>query len=121
MLRLKEGGKSQAGASRGETPVAVREDHNTAPPHGPIVAPQFEPGSRSEPRSQSVSVHKVDSSDRDVRALRGLDALKNLRDEWGAIETPWESPMQSHEWVRAWAEVYGIDRDLEIFVTGRNR
>ena len=53
-----------------------------------------------------------------VARIQGLDGLRGIRSGWNAISSPWASPMQSHEWVQAWAEVYGVDRDLDVFVAG---
>ena len=121
MLRLKESIKGEASTSReGSQPPGRFENRDKAEivTVGAPVLPR--PSSFERPISTG-SAHEVDSSAREVRALRGLDAVKDLRAEWEAIKTPWASPMQSHAWVRAWAEVYGVDRDLEILVTGQDR
>ena len=54
----------------------------------------------------------------DVQEVCGVVGLEELEGSWDAIPTPWASPMQSYDWVRAWAEVYGADRDMEILVAG---
>ena len=56
-----------------------------------------------------------------VRTFRGLKGLDEIRPLWDAVSAPWASPMLSQAWIRAWAEVYGIDRDLEFLVTGDGR
>jgi CelD/BcsL family acetyltransferase involved in cellulose biosynthesis len=53
-----------------------------------------------------------------VRAFRGLRGLEELRPAWDAIAAPWGSPMLTPAWIRAWAEVYGLDADLEYLVAG---
>jgi CelD/BcsL family acetyltransferase involved in cellulose biosynthesis len=50
-----------------------------------------------------------------IRTLPGLDALRPL---WDSISPSWATPMQSHDWVRICAEVFGLGSDLEIFVVG---
>ncbi|HYM38858.1 MAG TPA: GNAT family N-acetyltransferase [Thermoplasmata archaeon] len=40
---------------------------------------------------------------------------------WDAISAPTASPMLSHAWIRAWAEVYQVDSDLEFRVAGEGR
>ena len=72
----------------------------------------------------AAGVQGIDSSSRGgtptrVNSLRRLTKLEDLRSEWDAIEAPWLSPMQSYEWVKAWAEVYGLERDLEVLTEGR--
>lgn len=53
-----------------------------------------------------------------VRVIRSLAELDALGPAWDAISTPWTSPMQGHDWVRIWAEVYGADRCLEVMAAG---
>src|SRR5437879_5078010 len=119
MLRFKEGTKSGAGTTRrGEPRPAALESRKGSTP-ATSALPELARLSTFDPSITPVSSNKIDSTDREVRALRGLDALKDLRADWEAIQTPSTSPMQSYDWVRAWAEVYGIDRDLELFVAGR--
>ena len=57
---------------------------------------------------------------RGVSVVRGLSGLDRLRPIWDAIPAPWASPMQSIDWVRTWAEVYGFADDLEILVAGQD-
>ena len=121
MLRLKEDIKGRAGTSRKRSLRPAVLGDRTEASHASVADSGPGPRSSFAPPVKSVSSHEIDSSDREVRILRGLDALKGMRGEWEAVKTPRASPMQSHDWVRAWAEVYGIDRDLEIFVAGRDR
>src|SRR2546422_10204744 len=73
---------------------------------------------RGARRFEAGSLGPVERSTTEVRAVRGLSHFQELRAEWEAIGNPWASPMQSHDWVRTWAEVYGTDRDLEILSAG---
>ena len=90
-------------------------------------------GTRSRPLVVTPSVERMENlemapretTSRNPRAgtlavtrVRGLDGLKELRGAWRTISTPWASPMQSHEWIQAWAEVCGVDRDLDVLVAG---
>ena len=56
-----------------------------------------------------------------VRVIRGLSGLEELRPTWDSISIPKASPMLSLAWIRSWAEVYGIDTDLEFRVAGTGR
>ena len=75
---------------------------------------------RGARRFEAGSLGSVERSTTEVQAVRGLSPFQELRAEWAAIDNPWASPMQSHDWVRTWAEVYGTDRDLEILSAGRH-
>jgi len=116
MLRLKE---AEKGGARLSGRQAGREIRDRAMPEATIVPeparlPRFEPPTNPAPSD------RIRSTDQEVRAFHGLGALKEVRGEWEAITTPWTSPMQTHAWVRAWAEVYGIDRNLETLVCRRD-
>lgn len=53
-----------------------------------------------------------------VRVIRTLAELHELRSVWDSVATDWASPMQSHDWARIGAEVFGVDDKLEIYVAG---
>ena len=53
-----------------------------------------------------------------VRVFHSLQGLQELRPVWDLVKPPWGSPMMSAGWIRAWAEVYGLDADLEWLVAG---
>lgn len=55
-----------------------------------------------------------------VTVVRGRSGLDALRPTWDAVSAPWASPMLSQAWVRAWADVYGLDRELEFLVAGQD-
>ena len=113
MLRLKAG-NSDKRAALSRRPTALGADDvgsKTMVRAGELTgARPFEAG----------SLGSIERSTTEVRAVRGLAHFQELRAEWEAIGNPWASPMQSHDWVRTWAEVYGTDRDLEILSAGRH-
>lgn len=79
-----------------------------------------EPARRKDPdaasaRSRSVPPPGNRPTVQVIRDLRGLGTLAPL---WDAAAGSTASPMESHDWVRSWAEAYGVDRDLEILVAG---
>ena len=53
-----------------------------------------------------------------VRVYPGLSGLERLRPDWETIAAPWGSPMMSPAWIQAWAEVYGLEQDVEFRVAG---
>jgi CelD/BcsL family acetyltransferase involved in cellulose biosynthesis len=65
-----------------------------------------------------VSITPPASSEKSVRVTRSLSGLETLRPLWEAISPSWATPMQSFDWVRICAEVFGLGSDLEIVVLG---
>ena len=53
-----------------------------------------------------------------MRASFGLRGLEELDAAWAALSPPWASPMMSPAWIRAWAEVYGVQGDFELLAAG---
>ncbi len=53
-----------------------------------------------------------------VQVVRSRDGLDEMRALWEALarRAAWASPMQHHSWTRIYAEVFGIDRELEVML-----
>jgi CelD/BcsL family acetyltransferase involved in cellulose biosynthesis len=76
-------------------------------------------GRGSVPPSAAQPGRREDGSDEGIRVYRGLLGLEELAPAWDALAEPWASPMMGRAWIHAWADVYGIDPDLEFLVAGR--
>lgn len=66
-----------------------------------------------------VSITPAATLEEAVRVTRSLSDLEALRPVWESISPSWATPMQSYDWVRICAEVFGLGSDLEIVVLGK--
>jgi len=53
-----------------------------------------------------------------VKTIRNRDGLEETRALWEALaaRAEWASPMQRYSWTRSYAEVFGVDRELEVIL-----
>src|SRR5512141_2165363 len=63
-------------------------------------------------------VHSDTAGRAGVRVVRGLQGLDQIQAGWDSLAGERGSPMLSCEWVRACAEIYGLESQLEILVYG---
>jgi CelD/BcsL family acetyltransferase involved in cellulose biosynthesis len=66
-----------------------------------------------------VSITPVATPEEGVRVIRSLSDLEAIRPIWESISPSWATPMQSFDWVRICAEVFGLGEDLEVVVLGK--
>src|SRR6267143_1121753 len=66
-----------------------------------------------------VSITPVAPPEEGVRVIRSLSDLEGIRPIWESISPSWATPMQSFDWVRICAEVFGLGEDLEVVVLGK--
>lgn len=70
---------------------------------------------------ETMAVWGSDPDEITVDTVRDAAGLKALAPYWDKLSTQWASPMKSHDWIQTCANVFGIDRSLEIMVAAHHR